>query len=68
MGNARMPSQSLTTGVESSLKAYVNDVRWHEAENPLDLGPADRGYVTFADHEEKTSVTFGDGLSSSTFW
>jgi predicted phage baseplate assembly protein len=50
-----------TSGVESSLRVYVNDVRWREAENLLDLGPADRGYLTFADHEESTSVTFGDG-------
>lgn len=49
------------SGVESSLQVYVNDVGWHEAENVLDLGPADRGYLTFADHEEKTRVTFGDG-------
>jgi predicted phage baseplate assembly protein len=54
-----------TSGVESSLKVYVNDVRWHEAENLLDLQPGDRGYLTNADVEEKTSVTFGDGRNGT---
>jgi hypothetical protein len=58
-------SAPTTSGVESSLKVYVNDVRWREAENLLDLGPADRGHLTFADHEESTSVIFGDGRNGA---
>jgi hypothetical protein len=53
------------SGVESSLKVYVNDVRWHEAENLLDLGRADRGYLTHADADEKTCVLFGDGRNGA---
>lgn len=58
-------SAPTTSGVESSLKVYVNDVRWHEAENRLDLGPADHGYVTSADADEKTRVVFGDGRNGA---
>jgi predicted phage baseplate assembly protein len=54
-----------TSGVESSLMVYVNDVRWHEADNLLELGPSDRGYLTHADAQEKTSVTFGDGRNGA---
>jgi uncharacterized phage protein gp47/JayE len=53
------------TGVDSSLRAYVNDVRWHEAENSLDLGPASRGFLTATDEKEKTSVKFGDGINGA---
>jgi hypothetical protein len=54
-----------TSGVESSLKVYVNDVRWREAENSLDLGPASHGFLTFTDDKEKTSVKFGDGINGA---
>src|SRR6202012_5747674 len=58
-------SAPTATGVQSSLAVYVNDVRWREAANRIDLGPADRGYVTFADQDEKTTVTFGDGTNGA---
>ena len=51
-----------TNGMQSSLNVYVNDVRWHEAENIVELGPASRRYLTFTTEQEKTSVMFGDGL------
>jgi Baseplate J-like protein len=53
------------SGIDSTLKVYVNDVRWHEAENLLDLGPTDHGYLTAADVDEKTGVTFGDGSNGA---
>jgi predicted phage baseplate assembly protein len=53
------------SGVDSTLNLYVNDVRWHEAEDFLDLGPTDRGYVTHADASGKVTVTFGDGLTGA---
>ena len=58
-------SAPTTTGVESSLRVYVNDVRWREAEDLLDLGPSDRGHLTSADHDDKTSVIFGDGRNGA---
>lgn len=54
-----------TDGVESSLKTFVNNVRWHEAENILDLGPATRGFLTSTDDQEKTSIMFGDGINGA---
>ena len=48
-------------GIASTLEVRVNDVRWHEADALLDLGPADRGLMTRRDDDEKTTVVFGDG-------
>ncbi len=48
-------------GAESTLKVYVNDVRWHEAESQVALSPGDRKYITQTDNEGKTTVVFGDG-------
>lgn len=48
-------------GVRSTLKVYVDDVRWHEADDLFELGPRDRAYVTSRNHVEKTKITFGDG-------
>jgi hypothetical protein len=48
-------------GIASTLEVRVNDVRWHEADALLDLGPADRGFMTRRDDDEKTTMVFGDG-------
>jgi hypothetical protein len=48
-------------GAESTLQVRVNDLLWHEAENIIDLGPKDRGYITRTDDEDQTTVVFGDG-------
>jgi predicted phage baseplate assembly protein len=53
------------SGVQSSLNVYVNEVRWHEVDNLLDMGPADHDYLTDADAEEKTGVTAGDGRNGA---
>jgi predicted phage baseplate assembly protein len=50
-----------SSGIASSLHITVNDTIWQEADNPLDLGAADRAYTTNADAGNKTSATFGDG-------
>lgn len=49
-------------GVESTLEVRVNNIRWPEKENLLELGPDDRGYVTRTDNEQNTTIIFGDGL------
>lgn len=49
-------------GAESTLAVRVHDVLWHEADNPLELGPDDRRYLTATDDEETTTVLFGDGV------
>ena len=49
------------TGVESTLKAYVNEIRWHEAEHLAGLQPTDRGFITQTDDQSEVTVVFGDG-------
>lgn len=58
-------SAATPSGVASSLAVYADDVRWHEAQNRLALGPADRGYVTFADADEKKLLTKGASMVAS---
>jgi hypothetical protein len=49
------------TGAQSTLKLHVNDILWHEADNLIWLDANDRGYITRADDQEKTTLVFGDG-------
>jgi predicted phage baseplate assembly protein len=74
-GDASKPMQSFTlkqspltyvsaptaSGVESTLKARVNDVLWHETDTLAGLAPTDRLYVTKADEAGATTVVFGNG-------
>ena len=53
---APTPSGTLTT-----LEVRVNDIRWREADNLFALDGKDRKYVTSADDDGKTTVTFGNG-------
>jgi Baseplate J-like protein len=48
-------------GVESTLKIFVNDAQWHEAESLFGLRAADRVFVTRRSDDEATTVIFGDG-------
>ena len=52
-------------GVESTLKVFVNDVQWREAETFLGLQPVDRRFVTMASDEGATTVVFGNGQQGS---
>jgi hypothetical protein len=49
------------SGVDSTLKVYVNDVQWHESSTLLGLCRKDRRFVTQTDDEGKTAVIFGNG-------
>ena len=49
------------SGIESTLVARVNDVRWPEVEGLIWLDPNGRGYITKTDDDAKTSLIFGDG-------
>lgn len=74
-GDASRPLQSFTlkqpplthvaapnpTGVASTLRAYVNDIEWHEVDSFVGLSPAARAFVTRTDDESKTTLTFGNG-------
>lgn len=50
-----------TSGIESTLQIYVNDILWHEAPSIIDMGPNDHEYVRRSDNEQNTSILFGDG-------
>jgi hypothetical protein len=49
------------SGVDSTLKVYVNDVQWHETDSLAGLLPTDRDFITKTDDEGKTTVFLGNG-------
>lgn len=49
------------TGVDSTLKVFVNDIQWHEEETLADRQPTDRNFITKTDNENITSIAFGNG-------
>src|SRR4029077_2738154 len=49
------------SGVDSTLKVFVNDVQWHKADTLAGLGPKDRKFITKTDDTDKTTVIFGNG-------
>jgi hypothetical protein len=53
------------SGAKSTLKVYVNDVEWHEADALIDLGPNEHGFVTGTDDNSGTSVIFGNGITGA---
>ncbi|HWO02693.1 MAG TPA: putative baseplate assembly protein [Blastocatellia bacterium] len=53
-------------GVESTLKVFVNDVEWHEAESIFGLRSTDRSFVTTRNDQEVTTAIFGNGKQGAT--
>lgn len=49
------------SGVESTLKMFVNDVEWHEAESIFGLSSTERRFVTTRNDAEVTTAIFGNG-------
>jgi hypothetical protein len=58
--SARTPS-----GVASTLDMRVNEVRWHEVQTLAAAMPADRVYVIRAQDDQRTAITFGNGVRGS---
>jgi hypothetical protein len=52
-------------GVESTLKIFVNEIQWHEAESTFGLQPSDRRFVTTRSDAEVTTAIFGNGKRGS---
>ncbi|HKO03089.1 MAG TPA: putative baseplate assembly protein [Thermoanaerobaculia bacterium] len=50
-----------TTGVQSTLQVYVNDILWSERPSLYGAATNARVYETMRDAEERTFVQFGDG-------
>lgn len=51
----------IPSGVASTLEVYVNDVRWQEVENLIELSPTDQAYITHTDTDGNTTIIFGNG-------
>lgn len=49
------------TGVESTLRVWVNDVEWHEVGDLLPLAPTDHRFITRTNDAGQTTLIFGDG-------
>jgi predicted phage baseplate assembly protein len=52
-------------GAQSTLQVRVNDLLWHEVDTLADRQPRDRDYVSDADDDDKTSITFGNGVKGA---
>jgi uncharacterized phage protein gp47/JayE len=48
-------------GAESTLQVRVDNVLWHEVDNPIWLGRRSHGFVTRTSDDGKTTIVFGDG-------
>jgi len=49
------------TGIDSTLKVFVNNVEWHETDTLVGLEANDRLFISRTDNDDKTSVVFGNG-------
>jgi predicted phage baseplate assembly protein len=49
-------------GAQSTLKVLVNDVEWHEVDTLAGVGPEARVFVARTGDDDKTTVTFGNGI------
>lgn len=58
-------SASNPSGEDSTIKVYVNDVRWRETDSLEGLSPTGRNFITKTDDEGKTSVVFGNGRNGA---
>ncbi|MFZ4859028.1 MAG: putative baseplate assembly protein [Desulfuromonadaceae bacterium] len=54
-------SAETPTGPESSLKLFVNDVKWDEVDSLYGRKPRDRVFITRCSDDGTTNLTFGDG-------
>jgi len=58
-------SASTTSGAETTLKVYVNDLLWEEVSDFLSSGPEDRHYIVRTNEKGETVVRFGDGRAGA---
>lgn len=58
-------SAPTVSGVESTLEVRVNDVKWHEVDGLVALGPSDRKFIARTDDEAETTVVFGNGVQGA---
>lgn len=58
-------SAETPSGRASTLKIYVNDVAWQEAQFFYGRGPTERIYTVRQDDDGRTTVMFGDGTNGA---
>jgi hypothetical protein len=56
------PTVANDSGVQSSLRVYVNGIRWTEVPGFYNKKPEEEIYIVRQNDEEETLVMFGDGL------
>jgi hypothetical protein len=54
-------SSASSSGADSTLQVFANDLHWREVPSLLDAGPRDRVFVTRTGDDSKTTVEFSDG-------
>ncbi|HEV2914397.1 MAG TPA: putative baseplate assembly protein [Pyrinomonadaceae bacterium] len=54
-------SADTPSGGESTLRVFVNNIRWSEVPTLFGHGPRERIYITHTEDDAKTTVQFGDG-------
>ncbi len=54
-----------SSGVQSTLQVFVNNLQWTEVPNLLESGAADRVFVTTANAAGNRVVTFGNGVQGA---
>lgn len=57
-----LPADGAPNGIKSTLEVRVDDVMWHEVRTFYGTGPNDRVYIVRQDDDEKSTITFGDGI------
>jgi len=58
-------SAATASGADTTLRVYVDGVRWHEVPTLYGRGPNDRVYISRPDDEGGTTVEFGDGVTGA---
>src|SRR5262249_41937928 len=53
------------SGIQSTLRVFVDEVEWHEVPYLYGQGPKDRVFVVRQDGEGKTWIQFGDGVTGA---
>lgn len=54
-------SAANSSGVDSTLRVFVNDIQWRESDTLAGLTPTERRFITRTDDDGKTAVVFGNG-------
>jgi len=54
-------SAANSSGVDSTLRVFVNDIQWRESDTLAGLVSTERKFITRTDDDGKTAVVFGNG-------